>query len=130
VLLLPRLQLRLGTRVLRASEPVLAVAEVLCRAPAAGTTLRYKPGVITGGAGLLHDCPTTRGISYFMEPLIIMCLFGKKVCVGGGGLHSPSVACPSTTAPASTACHLLGLNPGGRVRNALPAAPAAPPHVV
>ncbi len=44
-----------------------------------GTSLRYKPGIVTGGAGLVHECGTTRGIGYFLEPLIVISLFGKKV---------------------------------------------------
>lgn len=43
-----------------------------------GTTLRYKPGVIICGAGLSHDCPTSRSIGYFLEPLALLALFAKK----------------------------------------------------
>ncbi len=45
----------------------------------AGTTLRYRPGLITGGAGLTHDCGKARGMGYFLEPLVCLALFGKKV---------------------------------------------------
>ena len=45
----------------------------------AGTTVRYRPGLITGGTGLVHDCGKARGIGYFMEPLICLALFGMKV---------------------------------------------------
>ena len=46
---------------------------------AAGTSLRYVPGLITGGAGLRHDCGRSRAIGYFLEPLVCLSLFGKKV---------------------------------------------------
>ena len=45
----------------------------------AGTTLRYKPGVVTGSSSLVHDCGTARGIGYFLEPLVVISLFGRKV---------------------------------------------------
>ncbi len=44
-----------------------------------GTTLRYRPGLITGGSGLTHDCGKARGMGYFLEPLVCLALFGKKV---------------------------------------------------
>ena len=44
----------------------------------AGTKLRYKPGVLAGGHGLVHSCGTSRAIGYFLEPLIILGLFGKS----------------------------------------------------
>eukprot|EP00249_Psilotum_nudum_P009368 c21885_g1_i1 orf=67-1179(+) len=43
-----------------------------------GTKLKYKPGVIVGGRGLVHDCGTGRSIGYFLEPLIVLGLFGKS----------------------------------------------------
>lgn len=43
-----------------------------------GTKLRYKPGVLTGGKQLVHDCGLTRSVGYFLEPLIVLGLFGKK----------------------------------------------------
>lgn len=43
-----------------------------------GTKLRYKPGVLAGGRGLVHACGTSRAIGYFLEPLIILGLFGKS----------------------------------------------------
>eukprot|EP01018_Ginkgo_biloba_P032082 Gb_01471 [translate_table: standard] len=42
-----------------------------------GTKLRYKPGVLLGGRQLVHDCGVNRSIGYFMEPLIVLGLFGK-----------------------------------------------------
>lgn len=42
-----------------------------------GTKLSYKPGMLVGGRGLVHNCGTSRAIGYFLEPLIILGLFGK-----------------------------------------------------
>lgn len=49
----------------------------------AGTSLRFRPGVVTGGAGLAHDCGRERAIGYFVEPLLLMALFAKQVRGGG-----------------------------------------------
>ncbi|GMH33789.1 hypothetical protein BSKO_01623 [Bryopsis sp. KO-2023] len=43
-----------------------------------GTSLRYRPGVIVGGGSLTHDCGTSRSIGWFLEPLVLLGLFGKK----------------------------------------------------
>lgn len=43
-----------------------------------GTKLKYKPGVLMGGKNLLHDCGVGRSIGYFLEPLVILGLRGKK----------------------------------------------------
>ncbi|OAY71107.1 putative RNA 3'-terminal phosphate cyclase-like protein [Ananas comosus] len=43
-----------------------------------GTELVYKPGVLIGGKNLVHDCGLSRSIGYFLEPLILLGLFGKK----------------------------------------------------
>lgn len=43
-----------------------------------GTKLKYKPGIVMGGRYLSHDCGVSRAIGYFMEPLIMLGLFGKK----------------------------------------------------
>ncbi|KAF8399415.1 hypothetical protein HHK36_015280 [Tetracentron sinense] len=43
-----------------------------------GTKLKYKPGVLIGGRHLVHDCGLSRSIGYFLEPLIVLGLFGKK----------------------------------------------------
>jgi hypothetical protein len=75
----------------------------------AGTTLRYKPGIVTGGPGLVHDCGTSRAIGWFLEPLAVIALFGKKVwrshsltmpdcsqqggSVAAGGLHPWTPQC-------------------------------------
>ncbi|KAL1538658.1 putative RNA 3'-terminal phosphate cyclase-like protein [Salvia divinorum] len=43
-----------------------------------GTKFKYKPGIVAGGGILVHDCGTLRSIGYFLEPLIVLGLFGKK----------------------------------------------------
>ncbi|XP_047311107.1 probable RNA 3'-terminal phosphate cyclase-like protein [Impatiens glandulifera] len=43
-----------------------------------GTKLKYKPGIVMGGKHLVHDCGLSRSIGYFLEPLIVLGLFGKK----------------------------------------------------
>lgn len=44
-----------------------------------GTSLRYKPGVIVGGPGVVHDCSGTgRAVAYFLEPLLLLALFAKR----------------------------------------------------
>lgn len=43
-----------------------------------GTKLKYKPGIVMGGKNLVHDCGVSRAIGYFLEPLIVLSLFGKK----------------------------------------------------
>lgn len=42
-----------------------------------GTSLRYKPGFVHGGT-LEHDCGTSRAIGYFLEPLVLLALFGRR----------------------------------------------------
>lgn len=43
-----------------------------------GTTLRYRPGQIVGGDGLVHNCPTSRGLSYFLEGLLLLAPLAKR----------------------------------------------------
>ncbi|KAL0377507.1 UNVERIFIED_CONTAM: putative RNA 3'-terminal phosphate cyclase-like protein [Sesamum radiatum] len=43
-----------------------------------GTKLKYKPGIVMSGRHLVHDCGTSRSIGYFLEPLVVLGLFGKK----------------------------------------------------
>lgn len=43
-----------------------------------GSKLKYKPGVVMGGKNLVHDCGVSRSIGYFLEPLLVLGLFGKK----------------------------------------------------
>lgn len=42
-----------------------------------GTAVLFKPGVITGGF-VTHDCPLSRSIGYFLEPLVMLGPFSKK----------------------------------------------------
>lgn len=42
-----------------------------------GTAILLKPGVISGGP-VTHDCPLSRSIGYFLEPLIMLAPFAKK----------------------------------------------------
>ncbi|KAI6028649.1 RNA 3'-terminal phosphate cyclase domain-containing protein [Pisolithus orientalis] len=42
-----------------------------------GTAVLLKPGVITGGS-VTHDCPLSRAIGYFLEPLVMLGPFSKK----------------------------------------------------
>jgi RNA 3'-terminal phosphate cyclase-like protein len=45
----------------------------------AGTGLKYKPGTIMGGRiNQPYDCGVSRSIGYFLEPLIVLCLFAKE----------------------------------------------------
>lgn len=66
-------------------QPVLACGTshaLVCRARwvcCSGTSLRYKPGVVICGSGLVHDCGSSRGIGYFLEALVLLALFAKKV---------------------------------------------------
>lgn len=43
-----------------------------------GTKLKYKPGIVMGGKHLVHDCGVGRSIGYFLEPLVVLGIFGKK----------------------------------------------------
>lgn len=45
----------------------------------AGTSLRYRPGIIICGSGLVHDCGSSRSIGYFLEVLVLLALFAKRV---------------------------------------------------
>ncbi|KAI0041124.1 18S rRNA biogenesis protein [Auriscalpium vulgare] len=42
-----------------------------------GTAILVKPGIIAGGP-ITHDCPLSRSIGYFLEPLIMLAPFSKK----------------------------------------------------
>lgn len=43
-----------------------------------GTTLRFKPGQIIGGDGLVHTCPASRCITYFLEGLVLLAPLAKQ----------------------------------------------------
>ena len=42
-----------------------------------GTAILLRPGIILGGS-LQHDCPTSRSIGYFLEPIVRLAPFAKK----------------------------------------------------
>ena len=42
-----------------------------------GTAILLKPGIILGGV-LQHECPLSRSIGYFLEPIILLAPFSKK----------------------------------------------------
>ncbi|CAG8486458.1 2357_t:CDS:2 [Paraglomus occultum] len=42
-----------------------------------GTSVLYKPGIITGGK-VFHECHVTRGIGYYLEPMIALAPFSKN----------------------------------------------------
>jgi len=45
----------------------------------AGTKLKYKPGTIMGGrVNHPFQCDFSRSIGYYLEPLIVLCLFAKE----------------------------------------------------
>ncbi|KAG5647254.1 hypothetical protein DXG03_000789 [Asterophora parasitica] len=41
-----------------------------------GTAILLKPGIISGGA-ITHDCPLSRSIGYFLEPIVMLAPFSK-----------------------------------------------------
>ena len=41
-----------------------------------GTTLRFKPGIVTGGS-VQHDCGTSRSVGWFIEGILPLVVFGK-----------------------------------------------------
>lgn len=43
-----------------------------------GTALKYKPGIVTGGRRINHDCGASRGMGYFLEVVLSVALFAKK----------------------------------------------------
>lgn len=42
-----------------------------------GTAVLLKPGVISGGT-VTHDCPLSRSIGYFLEPVVMLAPFAKS----------------------------------------------------
>lgn len=43
-----------------------------------GTVVRYKPGLIVGGTHSFK-VPKSRGMGYFLEPLLLLAPFGKVI---------------------------------------------------
>ena len=50
-----------------------------------GTTIIYRPGIIIGG-DLTHNCPDTKSIGYFIEPMLMLAPFSKKFSIIFKGL--------------------------------------------
>lgn len=48
-----------------------------------GTSVKYHPGLLRGGdvLGLTHDCPVSRSVGYFIEPLCLLAPFVKNPLV-------------------------------------------------
>lgn len=42
-----------------------------------GTTVIYRPGIITGGS-YTHQCPNSKPVGYFVEPMLYLAPFSKK----------------------------------------------------
>ncbi|KAK9333226.1 RNA 3'-terminal phosphate cyclase/enolpyruvate transferase [Lipomyces starkeyi] len=42
-----------------------------------GTTVIYKPGLIVNGT-VTHNCPLSRAVGYFLEPVLLLAPFGKS----------------------------------------------------
>ena len=61
---------------LRLLEKVVNGCEIVINET--GTAMRYRPGIIVGGTGHVHDCGTSRAISYFLQPLLALAPFGKS----------------------------------------------------
>jgi len=60
---------------LRLLEKVVNGCEIVINET--GTAMRYRPGIIVGGSGLVHECGTSRAISYFAQPLMMLAPFAK-----------------------------------------------------
>jgi RNA 3'-terminal phosphate cyclase-like protein len=43
-----------------------------------GTQLRFKPGVLLGGIDIVHECPDTRSIGWYIEGILPLSPFGKE----------------------------------------------------
>ncbi|KIM28253.1 hypothetical protein M408DRAFT_145009 [Serendipita vermifera MAFF 305830] len=41
-----------------------------------GTAILLKPGILTGGP-VIHDCPLSRSVGYFLEPIVALAPFSK-----------------------------------------------------
>ena len=53
------------------------VALVLRSHSVIGTAILLKPGIIAGGH-IVHDCPLSRSVGYYLEPIIMLAPFAKK----------------------------------------------------
>ncbi|XP_058735987.1 probable RNA 3'-terminal phosphate cyclase-like protein [Vicia villosa] len=73
-----------------------------------GTKLKYEPGTIMGGRiNRPHDCGLSRSIGYFLEPLVVLCLFAKEpLTITLKGITNDSKD-PSVDTFKSAAFHIL-----------------------
>ncbi|KAF6763869.1 18S rRNA biogenesis protein [Ephemerocybe angulata] len=81
-----------------------------------GTAILLKPGIIAGGP-ITHECPLSRSVGYFMEPIIMLAPFAKKaVNLTLKGIttdeHDLSVTLPHL--------QLFGISDGLELRGAAP----------
>lgn len=80
-----------------------------------GTVLRYTPGQIIGGDGLVHNCPTSRGMAYFLEGLLFLAPFAKRALsirlrgITNGG---PDITCDTLRTATLPLLAKFGLNEG------------------
>lgn len=61
-----------------------------------GTVLRYTPGQIIGGDGMVHNCPSSRGLTYFLEGLLLLAPLAKSpltIRLRGVTNGGPDVTC-------------------------------------
>jgi len=61
-----------------------------------GTVLRYTPGQIIGGDSVVHNCPTSRCMTYFLEGLLFLAPFAKRplgIRLRGVTNGGPDVTC-------------------------------------
>lgn len=42
-----------------------------------GTEVLVRPGLVAGG-NVVHTCPDSRGVGWFLEPMLVLGLFGKQ----------------------------------------------------
>lgn len=42
-----------------------------------GTSVYFQPGIVYGGS-IVHECPTSRGVGYFLEYMVIIAPFAKQ----------------------------------------------------
>jgi hypothetical protein len=50
----------------------------MCSCPL-GTVVTFKPGMLIGGE-FTHDCPVSRAVGYFIEPILMLAPFAKNKC--------------------------------------------------
>lgn len=70
-----------------------------------GTVVRYKPGLIAGGSHTFK-IPKSRGMGYFLEPLLLLGPFGKKpltIKLTEGSTSVPGSRSQTTTTTTTTA---------------------------